>query len=44
VAGITPSIDDTDRSSSIEELGDAAMPATSYAGVGRGVSREAKKI
>ena len=37
--GVTTSIDDTDRSSSIEELGDAAMPATAYAGVGRGVQK-----
>ena len=37
--GITPSIDDTDRSLSREELGDAAMPASAYAGVGRGVQK-----
>lgn len=38
--GITPAIDDsTDRAISRESLGDAAMPATAYAGVGRGVQR-----
>ena len=37
--GITPSIDDTDRSLNREELGDAAMPASAYAGVGRGVQK-----
>ena len=37
--GITPSIDGTDREISAEQLGDAALPTTAYAGVGRGVQK-----
>ena len=37
--GITPSIDGTDREISAEQLGDAALPKTAYAGVGRGVQK-----
>ena len=37
--GITPSIDNTDREITAEDLGDAAMPATAFAGVGRGVQK-----
>jgi alcohol dehydrogenase (cytochrome c) len=37
--GITPSIDGSDREITAEELGDAALPAEAYAGVGRGVQK-----
>ncbi len=37
--GITPSIDGQPRGLSAEELGDAALPPTAYAGVGRGVQK-----
>ena len=37
--GITASIDGTERAISREALGAAAMPATAYAGVGRGVQK-----
>ena len=37
--GITPSIDGTERGLSADELGDAALPASAYAGVGRGVQK-----
>ncbi|NKB32473.1 MAG: PQQ-binding-like beta-propeller repeat protein [Pseudomonadales bacterium] len=37
--GITPSIDGTDREITAEELSDAAMAATAFAGVGRGVQK-----
>lgn len=37
--GVTASIDGSDRAISSEQLGDAAMPATAFAGVGRGVQR-----
>jgi len=37
--GITPSIDGSDSAISADELGDSALPATAYAGVGRGVQK-----
>lgn len=37
--GITGSVDGTARALSREALGDAAMPATAFAGVGRGVQK-----
>ncbi|MEQ8953928.1 MAG: PQQ-binding-like beta-propeller repeat protein [Gammaproteobacteria bacterium] len=37
--GITPSIDGSDIAITAEDLGDSAMPATAYAGVGRGVQK-----
>ena len=37
--GITPSVDGSDREITAEELGDAAMAATAFAGVGRGVQK-----
>ena len=37
--GVTPSIDGTDQEITAEELGEAAMPSTAFAGVGRGVQK-----
>ena len=37
--GVTPSMDDSNQEITAEELGDAAMPSTAFAGVGRGVQK-----
>lgn len=37
--GITPSLDGAPRAITAESLGEAAMPATAFAGVGRGVQK-----
>ena len=37
--GVTPSMDGSNQEITAEELGDAAMPLTAFAGVGRGVQK-----